>query len=279
MPFKAKFIGGLKLDPEEKEITLTMIISMDNVNQRGEGLEAFIDLVNRHPRINRLRVIVSAYLHRHYVGEEQALALGKEWIKNNQPILEQAKVQVDLEELHNLLENRKNDFELNIASVNKLYNDDADYKSIVTGIALQHMVKCSLDAAKNYLLDECAVSLLIDEPEAYPAAGLNKALQYVRNIHKPTKSYYGYRLSQVHEIFSAKNKLLKASPDETLANACFSFTETLQKHGIFYPTDQVAFFKEFLNLKSKYEAKAKYNICEEFPVISQSQDDRNRVLN
>lgn len=247
MQLKAKFIGGLKLNPNEI-VSLTTVISMTNQNQTGIAFEAFVELINRHSsRVEKLDIILSCYLHRHYVDLKTALKLGDNWIVENRSSLEKIKIPYEISAWRALLE--KPAFSLVEKKVKEIYNENIEFQNIVNAVAVQHAGKADFESAKAYVLEECATTLLIEGRECYPGMGLGKAVHYILKLFESTKIFCGYRLSQVKPSNNFNSSL---NEGEQLFSSFLSMSKLLEKNGINNVNAQAEFFKHFLQLKDQY---------------------------
>lgn len=193
---KPKFIGGLSRRAKSEEnllIELQTVISIGNKNQVGECFEAFVELVNKHSsRISKLKIIVSDWLQRHYLGEEAAGALLEEWVQSSQQYLD--KLQIPYEVIGwNKFTNDPAYLEAH-EKISTLYSTNSAFGTVVDKCAKQHSHKADFESAKKYILEECAVALLQKGHFAYPSKESNAAMGYVIEKFNPDFHYHGYLL-------------------------------------------------------------------------------------
>lgn len=83
-----RFTQRLKI---ERLNELILAISMSNKKQTGDYLKKFVDLINRHNetdlKIKKVKVLLSCFLQRHYIGTEAAKEGGKQWKQANEAAL------------------------------------------------------------------------------------------------------------------------------------------------------------------------------------------------
>lgn len=251
MTKRAKFSKGL--DVREPKV-LILAISMDNKKQTLEDFEAFVELVNRHSkRIAGVRVVLSCYLQRHYVGIEEATKLYDKWKKENGSFLKKFTVstsKIEPESWEKIIKDSRYDEAFKKA--NEEYATSKDFRDIVDNLARKFSWKKTFEDAKNYLLDECAGLLVLsyDGVIAYPHHKLNDAADYFLNKYNPSHSYAGY---EIHAVKQKENIInTKLNNEEALISTCFGLTKLMEINGIFGEKKQTQFFQQFMKMKTQF---------------------------
>jgi len=250
---KAKFNKGLPLK-EAKPITLQLLVSMSNQHQTQDGLASFVDLINQHNQkrltIQKVEVILSAELYRYYVGDEKAKALGINWKQENEPPLKQLNVPFEIIDWKTKIEAPA--FNDHLKKITQLYAEDHRFAQITDELAQQHAREAGFEAAKAYLLEECAVFLDLHGDLSYPSPRLNAAIRYVLEKFGSELTYHGYM------VHSAKMKPAYQAPmiadyhHQKLLKMCLKTSLLLNNLGIYESDKQASFFKAFLQLKDSY---------------------------
>ena len=204
--FKDK-TGALK----EAKIIL-MGISMKQTHQSGVELHAFVNEINNHSNIEKVILVITDYLHRHYVqlegnksvkeAEEGAEEMGKTWKKKNQLILNEIPTKkLQIVKWKSLIEDCF--FNDCLSKVLKVYDKEDNFKKLVDVYAQKFGQKyydllsdrgttlesCTY-AAKNYFLEESAIILKFIlfkfDIMTYPGE-CNEGISYIYNkfIEKP----------------------------------------------------------------------------------------------
>lgn len=251
MTKRAKFSKGF--DVKEPKV-LILAISMDNKKQTLEDFEAFVDLANRHKkRVAGIRVVLSCYLQRHYVGAEEAIKLYEKWKNENGSFLKKFAIstsEVEPESWEKIIKDSRYDEAFKMAQ--EEYATSKDFKDIVDTLARKFSWKKSFEDARDYLLDECAGLLVLsyDGVIAYPHHKLNDAADYFLNKYNPSHNYAGY------EIHTAREKEIvnhvKPNNDEALISTCFGLTKLMEINGIFGERKQTQFFQQFMKMKTEF---------------------------
>lgn len=247
---KAKFIKGLDL--KEPKV-LILAISMDNKKQTLEDFEAFVELANRHKnRISKVRVVLSCYLQRHYVGEEKALELLENWKKENSEFLAKftvSKDEIKPESWKEIIADPRYDAELKKAE--NEYKNNKEFQELVDKLAKKFSWKKSFEDAKNYLIDECAGMLVLsyDGIIAYPHQKLNDAAEYFLSKYNSKHHYAGYEISSIN---SYERHKAHVNLEEILITNCFNLSKVMEVNGIFGGKQQAKFFEKFIQMKEEF---------------------------
>ena len=89
IPNKIKFQSNFLLTSQDRPIILLYAVSKDNERQTKDNFGLFINwVIENKKRITSLKIILSDFLNRHYIGDTQALEWGKIWKKDNQIYLD-----------------------------------------------------------------------------------------------------------------------------------------------------------------------------------------------
>jgi hypothetical protein len=255
MTKKAKFSKGLDLKQPK---ALILAVSIDNKKQTLEDFEAFVELANRHKkRISGIRVVLSCYLQRHYVGSEEARKFFDNWKEENGSFLKKFTIsieEVEAKSWETIIKDPR--YDEAFKKVQEEYTTNEDFKNIVARLARKFAWKKSFEAARNYLLDECAGLLVLsyDGVIAYPHFKLGDAADYFLNKYNPHHHYAGYELHLVKSHKSVRQASVYSLPnnEEGLISACFGLSKMMELNGIFGPKKQSKFFEKFVVLKEEF---------------------------
>jgi len=217
---KAKFKDKSKM---EKAQCILMGISMKQTHQSGEDLNAFVNEVNNYSNIKKVILVITDYLHRHYVqldgnkslekAGEDAEKMGEAWIQDNTSILDQIPSEkLQIVKWKSLIDD--DSFNDCLLKVKEYYNTENYFKKLVNvysenfgnkyfkqlhsnGTTLE---ACNL-AAKNYFLEESAIILKFTSFEfdvmTYPGE-CNPGINFIYNkfFGKPL-NFIAYRFRNV----------------------------------------------------------------------------------
>lgn len=175
---KAKFKSKFEL---ERAQCILMGISMKQTHQSGEKLDAFVNEINNYHNIKKVILVITDYLHRHYVRLEgnksleeagnDAEKLGEAWIQENKSILNKIPTEkLQIIKWKNLIDDES--FNDCLSKVKEYYNTENSFKKIVNDYAINFGNKyfkqlqsntttleaCML-AARNYFFEESAIIL------------------------------------------------------------------------------------------------------------------------
>ncbi len=277
MPAKAKFIHGLKLKKDERNVELTTAISMDNENQTKEKFKAFLVLVKNHNYekgvITLIKVILSDWLQRHYFDDAEADEVGaervkKEWLDENLTdiscFVKETGIKVEFVSWKELVGSAA--FKKNDGAIAELLRTDIEFQKIVHKLSNEHAPKKDYESAKKYLLEECAVALMLEGRLAYPWKELNSAIQYVIQKFGAKLQYLGYTvfpdkkneknysppmLINSFGLLGNSEKLQGNQPEQIESIAlCLYLANQLNKIGIYDNAQKVDFFSKTLQLLS-----------------------------
>jgi hypothetical protein len=245
-PNKIKFQTKL---PNEK-IILNYAISKDNSKQTDDNFRLFTNwVIENKNKVTSVNIILSDYLHRFYVGEEEASLWGKSWKDKNQKHLNElhkADIPNQLIDWRSLI-SEENYLQLK-PQVNKLYDTDQEFKTTVNGLATSHQNKAGFDSAVQYLLEESAgIASLTEGILTYPSPKLNGAIHCALTKLNCGPIYIG------HMFIHSKSSY---NPEYALSQAAFKTLCALEQAGYKNLKDKYQFFCEAIR---SYEKPNKNN--------------------
>lgn len=250
------------------EVKLTLAISMENKKQTGEYLQHFIDLVNRtntgddsgskaRKKISGFKIaqvifLLSDYLQRHYIKKTPAKELGRQWMQKNTAYLSKLNTPFKISYWSKCL--KSTEYFAEYKKVIALYKINDGFKNTVHSVAKSHTSKGSQDAAIKYLLEECAVFLLLkDSYVAYPSDNLNAATKCVVEYFKTGIQYVSYafytpklKIENHTTVINCKQKDSSDIPKSITQKAQELISE-LDSCGIKTIQQQTKFFKKIAN--------------------------------
>lgn len=262
-----KFVKGYHI----KEPTSLMLgVSMGSEKQTGKELESFVNMINSNfKNITKLNILVGAYLHRHYVGDDEAIRMHKEWVETNKNTLSKLKIPYEIIDWKDAINSEQ--YRSDLEFVKKLYETDSGFKNKVDNIARGHKHKADHSTAINYLLEECAYFKSLKGNFTYPALRLNDACQHIVSKYNAEFSYKPYTLiEQKKESMPTENIQISShsnssySPPHPRRNSppsiyeyesitpqefmvcCGHFSLLMQKVGLYTTPDKEKFFSQFL---------------------------------
>lgn len=194
IPNKIKFQSKFPLSSLDKPVILLYAVSKDNERQTKDNFGLFINWVLENKnKIAVLKIILSDYLNRYYVGDAKALEWGRIWKLDNQAYLDKLKLQDISYQLLNWkqLTDEKKYQELR-ENVDRLYLNDQEFKTAVNGLAYSNQNKAGFNSAVNYLLEESSVLALLEGILTYPAQKLNGAIHCALNKLNCGPTYIGH---------------------------------------------------------------------------------------
>jgi hypothetical protein len=191
---KPKFLTGFK---SEKPVNLWLGVSLDNSKLRDDNLAVFAHIANKHvTKIKTLYIVVGCEIYGHYVGKQIAEKMGDEWVLKAKKYFNEENLKMPFKFVRWSELTATTRYKELFVQIQKDYESDIDFKNIVDSIAKEFHKKknCSLESARNYLLDECAAYLLFDGKTTYPDKSLNLALQHTITKYKSQEEleYIGY---------------------------------------------------------------------------------------
>ena len=209
----AKFLNGYKINDPIGSLVLG--ISIDNKKETEDGLLSFVHMVNSigKNKINRVKILVGAYLYRHYGSEKEAENLYSDWVEKNTSILKLLDMDFDIINWKDIFDAEF--FKADLLAIKKLYETDLAFAKKINGIAENHKTKAQGDfqSCKEYLLEECAYFLTAREEFTYPAPKLNEACMHVLNKRAEIKDKsFNFRPYEVYLRAEKQQKQKKVSP-------------------------------------------------------------------
>jgi|GEM_PF-6940137 len=281
---EASFKGGLR--PREK-ITLTLGVSMGNPAEQGEDLEAFVALVNQHAYyIEKVEVMLTGHIKRHYVGEEKAATLNEDWKRANEKYLVQLKVDWGYTYWEEVI--TREDYQKGEALVKRLASKeikDASFEGKLEKDIESHLhLAPNREAAKRYLLEEAAYFAGCQAHLSYPslspkslcdhlAKRYNKtglilhpySLEVKDNITqpepKPQSPFYpsAYGMSYPAPPLGYSPGFFTPSPAPTHHLLLLQMTQTIMvmdQMGVREPEKQLEIFSRFLHQSQEYASNS-----------------------
>ncbi len=212
---KAKFIKGLNT---KERTTLTLAVSMENEKQTGEDLEAFIVLVNQHKnRVKRLKIVLSCYLQRHYIGKQAAEALFDKWKGENKDALSKLDPDIELEVVGWRTIIETDEFKCALQFLTRLYDESEEFRTKVKLLSNRHSHKADAESSKSYLLEENTFFMIYKGIVCYPGQHLNAANEFVVQNYNKDLIFCGYIV-----FIKNKNKL-SSVPNKNLISIALNF--------------------------------------------------------
>lgn len=267
----AKFKKPLHVNKDEN---IWLLVSLENERLSGEMLFSFFELMARHSQneknIQKIKVIISDFLNRHYRGREASEKMGNNWLTTNESTLKNAKIPVEVVFWRDLMNEESLKRE---KLLRELYETNTEYQTVINKLASSHARKSDKESAMNYLFEECAVISSLHGHICYPSDELNEALKISINHFKSNIQYHGYfiydghkkevnKKNATHSLEKSNNNckynekfFLSIEPNKQNAELSFYFSgfcNNLEKCGIFGEKNQVGFFNELIKLKEKY---------------------------
>ncbi|MEN9917534.1 MAG: hypothetical protein RLY40_1476 [Pseudomonadota bacterium] len=237
---KAQFQGDVEII--KKAECLLMGISMNQTHQSGDELHAFVNKIKEYRNIKKVILVITDYLHRHYLllengfslekSGEEAEKMGEAWKQSNKAILENlSPIELQLVKWKNLIEDSYQDEDTShinyLSKAEHLYKEDETFQQMVDEYSekfgkkyyqrLENRVKISLEAckqaAKNYFLEESTIILkfisLNFDVITYPGV-CNRGIDYIyKKCTGKSLNFIAYRFR-----------------DKALSNSLFSFKTT-----------------------------------------------------
>lgn len=153
-PKKAKGVTSVVFHGElpTKITNLINVISKDNSKQTGQPFEKFINLVHSNLVIEKLTIIDSTYLHRHYSGKTDEFNMT--WLDKNAPSLSVLEIPYEIFSWKSILEH--NEYPIYRELIQSLYNEDEQFQILVRERIKKFICLSGEEAAISYLLEECA---------------------------------------------------------------------------------------------------------------------------
>lgn len=241
---KTKFFGGFPY----KRAIVCHVISLENNpekhtkthKQKGENYSEFLKLVKQHDNnvVKCVDIIADGDLNATYVGDDATKKTAKEWEeqnynkKQNRSVLDSFsqpnkhtlwhwKEIFDSKKYKDFYEKMKLD-----------YANDGEFKKIVDKLAEEHKGKKSFEAARDYIIKECAGFLALpyvirekfkeefcDDKDTkivftYPSETFNAAVSYQMHKNKSELEYNGYNIKPPR--LEPKNNQKKINNDPTI---------------------------------------------------------------
>lgn len=172
-------------------------VSKGNDRQSGNNFKAFVDwIIENKSKVSEFKVVLSDWLHRFYVGEQEALLWGEKWVEDNAEALNklnEANIAYQLINWKKVTETEA--YKKAKLDVNDLYHKDTGFVAIVEGLANSHKHKAGFTAAVDYLLEEsAAIASLGQGVLTYPSHELNGAMHYTLSKLNCGPTYIGHML-------------------------------------------------------------------------------------
>ena len=172
-------------------------VSKDNDRQTGNNFQALVDwIIENKSKVSEFKIVLSDWLHRFYVGEEESLLWGKKWEEDNGGYLNKlnkANIAYQLINWKTVIETEV--YKKTKLEINDLYHKDKGFIAVVEGLANNHKHKAGFTAAVDYLLEEsAAIASLGHGVLTYPSHELNGALHYTLSKLNCGPIYIGHML-------------------------------------------------------------------------------------
>lgn len=188
-PMVGDFVGGFNV---KSPVDLILGISDGNKKQQGKDLKAFVDMVNfMKIKIKSVEIMVTAYIQRHYHGEEEALRRRDSYIAENQEILKGLKIPFTITDWKTIIETE--DFKHALFETKELYETDNAFRVKIDNLSQSHRQKASPEKCKEYVLEEAAYFLYKKVHVCYPADNLNIACVHIIENYNKDAVFHGYR--------------------------------------------------------------------------------------
>lgn len=272
IPNKIKFQSKFPVVSSDKPIILLYAVSKDNERQTKDNFGLFINwVIENKNKIITLKIILSDYLNRYYVGDVQALEWGRMWKVNNQVYLDKLKLlNVSYRLINWKLLLDKGEYSELRANIGQLYLNDQEFKTAVNGLAYSHQNKAGYDSAVNYLLEESAGLALLEGVLTYPAQKLNGAIHCALSKLNRGPTYIGHMFIYSKSIQDSRHALYKSA---------FNFLCALDQTG--YKTKGIKNKFFFQCMKSHESIKHKknfYSFSEELILRENLANSSNRKV-
>lgn len=148
---RAKFLRGFS--KVRMPIELHVGISIDNEKQRGQDLEAFVELVNKNKGfITKVYVMLTGYLHRHYTSLAEARSFDEQYLEETHDIYEKLEVPYTFVYWESIVETE--DFRAKRKEIDVIRANDEAFSVKVKNVSLGHKSKGSEEVIEAYLLEE-----------------------------------------------------------------------------------------------------------------------------
>jgi hypothetical protein len=257
----ARFTQRLKTDRMDE---LILAISMSNKKQTGDYLKEFVDLINRHNetdlKIKKVKVLLSCFLQRHYIGTEAARQGGEIWKQENEAALMCLKngAAYEISDWDEWVHHPH--YEATLKEVIALYETNDAFRTIIGNLVKRHAPKADEVSAKNYLFEECTVFLLLkDAHVCYPSNELNAAVDFVTRYFETNIHYHGYAFYSKAEAQVLPRKAVKPSSstgglseeEKAIKEEVLKLASRLESIGIVSKSKQINFFKKVLPSSSQ----------------------------
>ncbi|WP_218814127.1 hypothetical protein [Rickettsiella endosymbiont of Dermanyssus gallinae] len=237
-------------------------VSKGNDRQSGNNFQALVDwIIENKSKVSEFKVVLSDWLHRFYVGEQEALLWGKKWVEDNAEALNKlnrANIAYQLINWKTVTETEA--YKKTKLDVNDLYHKDTGFVAIVEGLANSHKHKAGFTAAVDYLLEEsAAIASLGQGVLTYPSHELNGAIHYtldklnsgpmiyIGHMLIPPKFRYSPQKNLFQSMFKTMCALDQAGHKSTQAKLNF-FMQAIKAHEI-AKNDASLFSKELATLQ------------------------------
>ena len=219
-------------------------VSKDNDKQTGNNFQSFIDwIVENKNKVSELKIVLSDWLHRFYVGDEEALLWGKKWEEDNGRFLNKLnKVNIPYQLIHWKAVIETESFTKAKLEIKRLFNSDEGFIAIVKGLANNHKQKAGFTEALNYLLEESAGIGSFEGILTYPANELNGAVSYALK-----KLHYG-PIFIGHMLVPPKARY---NPQQDLCQLLFKAIRISEEAGYKSKLDKMNFFSQSIEAFEK----------------------------
>lgn len=269
--------------------TLIYGVSKGNDRQSGNNFQALVDwVIENKSKVSEFKIVLSDWLHRFYVGEEEALFWGKKWVEGNAEALNKlnrANIGYQLINWKTVTETEA--YKKAKLDVNDLYHKDMGFVAIVEGLANSHKHKAGFTAAVDYLLEEsAAISSLGQGVLTYPSHELNGAIHYtldklncgliyIGHMLIPPKFRYSPQKNLFQSMFKTICALEQASYKSTQAKLNF-FMQAIKAHET-AKNDSSLFSKELTAIQERcFDATSFHKISIVKEVVT---SDDNKLTN
>lgn len=200
MPKKAVFLGKA-LHELTTPIKLIYIINMDQVYQGDDCFKLFLQMVNKHKhKINHLVILDTSYLHRHYNRELSDAKIESPWLATHKAHFSLIDESIKYEVM--TWDAITNDTQFASAHTKVLQdyqgnesgeNIDSTFHQIVQNLVFKYKHKKTKKEALQYVLEECAGSLILDGSYVTYPGHFNAAISYVVKKYQKGPQLIPYR--------------------------------------------------------------------------------------
>ncbi|BBB14755.1 uncharacterized protein RVIR1_02180 [Candidatus Rickettsiella viridis] len=209
-------------------------------------------------KIKKIKVLLSCFLQRHYIGTESAKKGGEIWKRENEAALTCLDKGTVYEISHwNEWVNHP-DYEITYAEVISLHESNDAFKTIIGNLVKRHAPKADEASAKNYLFEECTVFILLKNAHvSYPSNELNAAVDFVTRYFKTNIHYHGYAFYSKAETSLSRKKVPAGKPssshavfleeEKAIKEEVLKLASKLESIGIVGKSKQITFFKKALS--------------------------------